>query len=389
MECLYMNDVEKFKILVEKFNRMVIPKKKYEPSYLEICDYPWRRLEEICSRMFAFFFNSKNPHGLETLFFDTLVEVYQEKYFDEMNRIGAPRFKNTHCVEVEVEVITEKSNRIDLLLTTDSLKICIENKIDAPPDNNFDDYFSYVKKESEHFDLHAVCILFALCEKAEYENVNPNFKTIYYREFLEKLKRNLGFYVTQSNAKYIAILTDFILFLDRTGGYMSDLSEEERKFFIDNDKELSELVERREKFLLEQKKLLEQRIEIIRSSLNEKEHESLSGDWWSGGLYLGGHFRKDDNQYELGIEAGFAKPMAKEFDVSISIWKWGNQNGRIRLYKPKLAEAFKILKEDKTSGKWCVMIKKLDMCDNEKIVSELYDVYKKVEEIVNQVKNQK
>ena len=125
MECLYMNDVEKFKILVEKFNRMVIPKKKYEPSYLEICDYPWRRLEEICSRLFAFFFNSKNPHGLETLFFDTLVEVYQEKFFDEMNRIGAPRFKNTHCVEVEVEVITEKSNRIDLLLTTDSLKICI------------------------------------------------------------------------------------------------------------------------------------------------------------------------------------------------------------------------------------------------------------------------
>lgn len=49
------NQLEKFKELLNKFNNF-LPKPMYEPTYLELCEYPWNRLEEICSRIFAFFF---------------------------------------------------------------------------------------------------------------------------------------------------------------------------------------------------------------------------------------------------------------------------------------------------------------------------------------------
>ena len=382
------NQLEKFKELLNKFNKF-LPKPMYEPTYLELCKYPWNRLEEICSRLFAFFFDTRNPHGVGTLFLDTLLEVYQEKYSAEIENFDKKNILYTRSVFAETEKYTENGNRIDLLLTTDCLKVCIENKIDAPPDNDFQDYYNYVKKESESLNLHTVCILLALCEKAEYKDVNPNFKTIYYREFLEKLKRNLGAYLTQCNSKYLSYLTDFILFLDRKGGYMSELSEEERNFFIDKDKELNELIERREKFLSERRKSLEKRIVNIQLNLNKKEHDSLSGDWWNGGLYLGGHFKKGDKQYELGIEAGFSGLVEDRFSISVSIWKWENQKNRIDLYLPKLKNAFKISKGDEPSGKWCVEVKELVACDDEKIVNELCDVYKEVENIVNDAMNKR
>ena len=76
------------------------------------------------------------------------------------------------------------------------------------------------------------------------------------------------------------------------------------------------------------------------------------------------------------------------FNISLSIWNWTNQKNRIDLYRPRLKDTFEILKEDKTSGKWYVVVKELDACDDEKIVSELCDVYKKVENIVNNAVNQ-
>jgi hypothetical protein len=382
------NQLAEFNKLLDEFKKFP-PKPVYEPTYLELCKYPWNRLEEICSRLFAFFFDTRNPHGFGTLFFDTLLEVYQEKYSAIIDELGKKNILYTRSVCAETEKYTEMGKRIDLLLTTDFLKVCIENKIDASPNNDFDDYYNYVKKESELLNLHTVCILLALCEKAEYENVNPYFKTIYYREFLEKLKQNLDDYSTQCNSKYLSYLTDFIQFLDRKGGYMSELSEEERNFFIDKDKELNELIERREKFLSERRKSLEKRIVNIQLNLNKKEHDSLSGDWWNGGLYLGGHFKKGDKQYELGIEAGFSGLVEDRFSISVSIWKWENQKNRIDLYLPKLKNAFKISEGDEPSGKWCVEVKELVACDDEKIVNELCDVYKEVENIVNDAMNKR
>ena len=376
--------IAEFKKLLDKFKR-VPPKPVYEPTYLELCEYPWNRREEICSRLFAFFFDSRNPHGLGSLFFDALLEVYQEKY-PECKISDIVRYRSPKEIRVETEIWTENNKRIDLLVSSDQIIICIENKIDAQVnEGSMNEYVEYVNKQRKK--CVSLFILLALCEKDDYKQERSEFKLVLYRDFLSRLKHNLGVYITQCNSKYLPVLTDFIQFLDRKGGYMSDLSIEERNFFIDNDKELCILLERRERFLSEQRKMLEQRIERIQAAMNRMEHDSLSDNWWNGDLYLGGHLKKGDDRCELGIEAGFAGLIENRFNISISIWKWGNQKGRIDLYQSKLENAFEILKEDKTSGKWYVVVKELDACDDEKIVNELCEVYKKVEEIVNQVAN--
>ncbi len=383
------NQLAEFNKLLDKFKKFP-PKPVYEPTYLELCKYPWNRLEEICSRLFAFFFDTRNPHGVGTLFFDTLLEVYQEKYSAEIENFDKKNILYTRSVFAETEKYTENGNRIDLLLTTDCLKVCIENKIDAPPDNDFQDYYNYVKKESESLNLHTMCILLALCEKAEYKDVNPNFKTIYYREFLEKLKRNLGAYVIQCNSKYLSYLTDFILFLDRKGGCMSDFTAEEKDFFLndENNRILDSLITRRNQFQEEQKNEKNQHIDIIKKLLAEKENINLEIGDWRGWHYLRDCFEKNNSKYELGIEAGFADGL---FNISLTIWQLDGQKQRIDLYESLIEKYFNNPRKthEPPKDKWCVIVKSIDGNDDKQIVGGLCDVYKKTEKIVNEAKNPK
>ena len=374
-------DIKAFEKILDDFKRVYNPNKpQYEPSYLEICSYPRNRLEEICSRLFAFFFNSNKPHGMGSLFFDTLLEVYQEIYTQENGQID--EFEYSQCVDAEIEVYTEKGNRIDLLLSTDNLKICIENKIDAPVDNDLEDYSQYVKSICDKSTV--LFILLALYEKDEYKRLKGEFKVIFYKDFINKLKQNLGEYLTQCDARYLAILTDFIRFLERKGGYMTDLTEEERKFFNNHNEMIEHLIERHNQFLIENDNKYEIRRDIIIDDLNKKEHSALTGEWWKYAKKgIGAHFEKGNKDYEIGIEAGFT--IDGEFNINLSVWKWSGQNKRISLYKPIIEKRFDC-KQISNNGKWDVLIKKIKTEDNDEITNELYNIYKEVEDVV---KNQK
>lgn len=383
--------VAEFKKLLDKFNKEFPPKPVYEPTYLELCEYPWTRREEICSRLFAFFFDTRNPHGFGTLFFKTLLEVYQEKYPNEERDLDKKNFLYTRNVYAETEVYTEDGNRIDLLLTTDCLKVCVENKIDAPADNDFNDYCDYVEKESKRFDLLPVCILFALREKGEYEGVKltSNFKTIYYREFLEKLKQNLGDCLTQCNPKYLSVLTDFILFLDRKGGFMSDFSKEEKDFFLNNNIIIDRLIARRDQFRAEQRDEKNKHIGIIKDLLAKKDAgfcNFMKEESWGGERYLLGRFDENNPKYELGIEAGFADGL---FNISLTIWLWDGQKQRIELYEPLIGKRFNNPKKthEPPKNKWSAIVRSIDENNDEQIVNGLYEVYEEAKEIVDEAKN--
>ena len=380
------NQLEKFKELLNKFNKF-LPKPMYEPTYLELCEYPWNRLEEICSRIFAFFFDSSNSHGFGTLFFDTLLEVYQEKYPED----GAAGFLSPKKVIAETEVVTENHKRIDILLSTECMKVCIENKIGAPVKNILDDYVKYVNDLSKNSKT--LFILFALYEKDDYKKGDGNFKLVFYKDFLSRLKQNLGDCLTQCNSKYLSILTDFILFLDRKGGYMSDFSKDEKDFFLndENNRIMDSLIARRDQFRAEQRNEKNQHIDIIKELLAKKDDADFCNfmkvETWEGGRYLLGRFDENNPKYELGIEAGFDK----EFDIRFSIWK--HVKGyieRIDLYRkfiePQFPGLIKTHDPSKKGDKWSVLVKSIDENDDERIVDGLYDVYKEAIKIVNNAK---
>ena len=178
--------VAEFKKLLDKF-KGVPPKPVYEPTYLELCEYPWNRREEICSRLFAFFFDSRNPHGFGSLFFDTLLEVYQEKYY-EHKISDIVRYRSPKEIRAETEIWTENNKRIDLLVSSDQIIICIENKIDARVnEGSMNEYVEYVNKQRKK--CVPLFILLALCEKDDYKQERSEFKLVLYSDYLCQIFR--------------------------------------------------------------------------------------------------------------------------------------------------------------------------------------------------------
>ena len=381
--------VAEFEKLLDDFKKVYDPNKpQYEPSYLEICDYPGRRTEEIWSKLLAFFFDTNNPHGMGSLFIDSLIDVYTEK-----KKCDGPKFQTNIIAETEVH--TDEKNRIDILLKCNDLVVCIENKIWAYLDNDLDDYYIYTEKKFvDPSKTESLYIILSVREdmesilnnriKNEELKYGSKYEVVYYRKFLEKLKINLGQVVTLCNHKYLSILTDWIQFVEKTGGYMSDFSKEEEDFFKKNDIILQDLFNKRNDFLKEKKSKNAGIIQKIQSDLNAKQKNV----WW---VYdqtdLGCTFKENDNNYEIGIESGF--DINDNFRIQITIWQPNKSNRRkiVNNYEKYLKALFeKTGCFNKDGSKWEMEIEYLKEAPNdEKIKQTLIDIYEKVNQLVNQI----
>jgi hypothetical protein len=49
-----------------------LPKTAKQPTYLELCKYPGRRFEEICSRLLCFYLAPNKEHQFKDLFLRSL-----------------------------------------------------------------------------------------------------------------------------------------------------------------------------------------------------------------------------------------------------------------------------------------------------------------------------
>lgn len=380
-------DVAEFEKLLNNFKKVYDPKTHlHQPSYLEICDYPGRRTEEICSRMFAFFFDTQNPHGMGTLFWDTLVDVYKEKCNDVCRKeISNLSFSKCHA---EREVPTKKG-RIDLLLSSDNCVICIENKLWADLDNDLDDYYEYTNGiKSQRIALYAIIsmredIKVILDSKANLK-YRQEFVVIFYREFIEKLKQNLGDYLTTCSAKYFSMLLDWIQFLDYQGGYMSVCSKGEQEFFVNNDEMLETLIKKRKNFLDKKKKQDAERIKLIKQLLESKDG-NMSVEWW---IYddtdLGCHFQKGSREFEIGLESSF--DIKDNFNIQISIWNPKKNPQRLLNYQEELSKMLGIDSSDDgkiNPEKWFRKFETMQNPTNEKVVDELYKKYNQLKKVVS------
>ena len=370
--------LEKFKELLNTFNELP-PKPVYEPTYLELCSYPRHRFEEICSRLLRFFMDKNGPHGVGSLFIDSLIEIYRSKF--ESDAI----FGKSNTLIAETEVKTTNDNRIDLVITSDDFVICVENKIWAQRDNPFDDYFNYI--ESIKGDRNAFYIILSMGGSEDPEGSKKQFKVIFYSEFIEKIKEKIGMYLINCNRKYLSVLTDWFQYLENKGGLMSNFSEEERDFFQKNDDKISKLIARRSEFLNEKRMEQCNRIANIKKLLDPDE----SLGWWVyKEIDLGYHFEKGNKNYEIGVEAEFASLIEDKINIEISIWELENQKERIKLYSRELKDAFGDLNGYYTKGKWIAVVKKIDAYDDDKIVKEkILEVRNKLENIVKKIKNSK
>jgi hypothetical protein len=304
------NRQQAFELLVEEFDKL--PKIIPQTTYLEICKYPGSRFEEICSRILCFYFKPSNEHGFNDLFLQTLLEL--------ISNDKEILYKNDQ-IEVIDEAYSEKK-RLDILIKSPDLVIGIENKIYASVDNPLEIYSNQISQYHKENIFKVILSVKKITDKNELKYIENNgFKILYYSTFFEKLKQNIGRYISQANQKYLIYIYDFIQTIENMTGDTFN-NDKLFQFFSKNSADIDELVQMYDKH--------KQRVfEMQRNRINElmQNVSNLTNvKWWIyDGWNLGyDAFNKNTDKPRIGIESSYKQkgnnPLG-EFRIYITTWK--------------------------------------------------------------------
>jgi hypothetical protein len=141
------------------------------------------------ANLLAFFFRPNKEHGLGTLFIDSFLDTVQLNISD--------RKDNHKSVKIHVEKKTDKGNRIDILIITDTFVICIEFKINHHLNNPLEDYKDFIDKYPDCIGKQKYYFVLTPFRKESigkaktyFEN-NTDFKQIILSHFVQTIKKNL------------------------------------------------------------------------------------------------------------------------------------------------------------------------------------------------------
>lgn len=179
--------------MVFAFQGLHLKTARTEQTFMQLTDYP--HLENVCSNVLAFFFNTEETHGFGNLFIMSLLEC-----------VGP----DVHCLSTETierEMPTQKGKRIDIFIETDRQLIAIENKVYSGVDNPFGDYEAHIHGLNRDNAKEPVFVLLTLREE---KTDGTAFVNVTYSRLLGAIRKNIGAYVVDANSKWIIILNDFI-----------------------------------------------------------------------------------------------------------------------------------------------------------------------------------
>ena len=185
--------------LLDEFRQLPVHP-KHLPTLMEIAGCAHK--ENECSNILAFFLDSGSPHGLGTLFLDAIAQI------GGIQNQGGAIDSN---LSVEREVTTDKGNRIDILIQSDSHVIVIENKIFAPANNPFPDYATFaetLKPQGRHISK------FLLTRTPNNAGCAHGFRNVRHGEFVNQIRVLLGQYVAGAETRYLTFMLDFLNTLD-------------------------------------------------------------------------------------------------------------------------------------------------------------------------------
>ena len=347
-----IQDFNQYEKILQQF--VLFKPNNRKPTFMEVCQYPGNRFEEISSRILQFYLNPHNPHGLRNLFVKSLMETLIDKTrlefaeyikehkdveefvvtrgpnstlrlftnqayenfikkweatsnrrqldlikrrlqpsdFDlELSKEDSDLLDAPKTFFIEREVGTEDDKRIDLLAYSDSWVVCIENKIFASDYNPFNEYRSYVEKRFK--DVAETRRLFVVLSLKKQRETKDDWIYIYYSDFIRNIKKNIGDYLQNADKDYLACLMDWIKTLEYKQNNMENLP-------------MGNFTEDEYKFFCDDEKA-----ELIRKIFERKqEFDSNRRDYFMSML------NSMKNEIEKSISA---------CQKSLNIWIWENQ----------------------------------------------------------------
>ena len=172
-------EISSYDELLKKFSAIPLNRNLNE-TFLSICGFP--HYERVVSNILSFFFNSTREHGLKKCFSESLLEL-----------LGINADSMTDF-ETNTEEKTTNGKYIDILIHNEELNIIIENKIYADLYNDLEEYYNYVSCQYGKQTYGVVLGLY------KYETNNKHFVSITYEELFTSIRKNLGFYITNSQS---------------------------------------------------------------------------------------------------------------------------------------------------------------------------------------------
>lgn len=347
--------IEEIGELLKEFD--TLPKAIKQPTYLELCRYPYNRFEEICSRLLCYYLSPINEHGFKDLFLRSLLEILQPS-------------NEFHYRFDSIKVILEEyadGKRLDILIQSDDFVIGIENKITASLYNPLDIYKNHISLYHEN----KFCVVLSLrrlsSEELTFLN-NNNFVNLTYSEYFGRIKLNLGKYINDGNSKYLIFMTDFIQTIENMNG-QNILNRELSDFFYDNSIRIKSLIELYEEYNRRTTAMQNERIAYIKEKISEKTKVAWTVFEEVDLIYA----EFNVNKPSIGIEASFESTKGNafgKFNVYITMWTldaW-NYYGKIILNKFPT-------KTLNTVDHWTILIDTISDNDEDKILKKLVEIY--------------
>ena len=174
---------------------------------MEIGGYP--HYENVCSNFLAFFLDPEGPHGMGSLFFEALLVSAG---------VASVQGDSGQNVSVEREAGTAMGNRIDILMTSDSRAVLVENKIHAAAVNPFEDYAKHLdglKNEGGEAYEEKVKILLTLYPSRE--GAGWGFVNVTHADLTNTVRSSLGHRVSAADTRYLTLMLDFLNTLENLG----------------------------------------------------------------------------------------------------------------------------------------------------------------------------
>jgi hypothetical protein len=179
--------------LINDFCALDIREQK-TPGLLEIAGCPNR--ENVWSNLLAFYLDPGKEHGLGNLLLTTLLET--AGYGD------AGAVTPAH-VEVKREYTTGTGRRIDIVVSSDTFVLGIENKVNAPLYNDLEDYAAAIAQlpgERKRFKI--VLSKYPLC------NLKGGFVSVAYADLVPAVRKRLEDGAGSADTRYLIFLHDFL-----------------------------------------------------------------------------------------------------------------------------------------------------------------------------------
>ena len=186
--------IDQFQVLLAAFKELP-PTLQRDPTTLELSGYP--HLENVYSNILAFFLDPEREHGFGPLFLESLLFVAECK----------ATIQDGEEVEVTREEITGTRKQIDLVISTDTLIVGIENKIYNPLHNDFEDYGRHIY---ERANGRCECKILLGLNLPEGDRELFGFTPITYQDYFDEVLRRIGPTLIGSSERYLQFALEVV-----------------------------------------------------------------------------------------------------------------------------------------------------------------------------------